>query len=109
MTTWALAVDLGGTKVEAALVDSTGVVLTDSRFRAPTGSRSTSEQLAASVDSVIRQARAALPAGGELLGVGIGTAGPITVSQGLVSPSTCRVGATTPCWSKCDAFCPMCP
>lgn len=86
MTTWALAVDLGGTKVEAALVDSDGALLPESRFRAPTGAQSTSDQLAASVDSVARQALALLPAGADLAGVGIGTAGPITVSQGLVSP-----------------------
>jgi len=37
MSTYALAVDLGGTKIEAALVDPAGVLLEGSRFRAPTG------------------------------------------------------------------------
>lgn len=81
-----LAVDLGGTKIEAALVDDTGALLPGSRFRAPTGRASSSEQLAASADTVVAQALAALPSGAELLGVGIGSAGPITVGAGLVSP-----------------------
>ena len=37
---FALGVDLGGTKIEAALVDPTGKVLPGSRFRAPTGGTS---------------------------------------------------------------------
>jgi glucokinase len=32
---FAVAIDLGGTKVEAALVDSAGLVLAGSRFRSP--------------------------------------------------------------------------
>ncbi len=83
---FALGVDLGGTKVEAALVDPAGGLLVGSRFRAPTGRNSSSEQLAASVASVVGQALAALPTGARLIGVGIGTAGPITVSAGLISP-----------------------
>ncbi|HSP52516.1 MAG TPA: ROK family protein, partial [Cryobacterium sp.] len=83
---YALAVDLGGTKVEAALVDAQGAVLTVSRHRAPTGPLKTAEELAASVETVVTRARASLPAGAVLLGVGVGTAGPITVDTGLVSP-----------------------
>lgn len=86
MTAFALAVDLGGTKIEAALVDPAGAVLAGSRFRAPTGRASSSEQLVASADSVVRQALATLPDAATLVGVGIGSAGPITVDRGLVSP-----------------------
>lgn len=86
MTAWVLAVDLGGTKVEAALVDEDGRLLPRSRFRAPTGRDSDSAALADSAASVVRQAVAALPEGDELVGAGIGSAGPITVSEGLVSP-----------------------
>lgn len=86
MSTVALAVDLGGTKIEAALVDDAGALLPGSRFRAPTGPTATSDELAASADRVVRQALADLPPGAELAGVGIGSAGPITVSDGLVSP-----------------------
>ena len=72
-TSYALAVDLGGTKVEAALVDEQGVVLATSRHRAPTGPVKTAEELADSVRTVVTRARASLPAGDALLGVGNGT------------------------------------
>jgi glucokinase len=83
---FALAIDLGGTKVEAALVDPSGVVLAPSRFRAPTGKGRSSEQLALSVDEVVALSLAALPAGAGLLGVGVGSAGPINEAEGRVSP-----------------------
>ena len=86
MTSWALAADFGGTKVEAALVDSEGTVLAASRFRAPTGRDASSEQLEASVSSVLASAGAALPAGDQIVGMGIGSAGPIAVDTGRVSP-----------------------
>lgn len=85
-TGYALAIDLGGTKVEGALVGDDGALLPGSRHRAPTGRGSTSEQLAASVDLVIARTRAALPPGAGLVGAGIGSAGPIAVDHGLVSP-----------------------
>ena len=59
----ALAVDFGGTKVEAALVDADGQVLASSRQRRPTGVGSTSDELAAAVVNVATRALAALPAG----------------------------------------------
>jgi glucokinase len=82
----ALAIDIGGTKAEAALVDDAGVVLPGSRFRQPTGPAATSDDLASAVLSVLGDALAALPAGSTLLGVGVGSAGPISVADGLVSP-----------------------
>ncbi len=82
----ALAVDFGGTKVEAALVDDTGRVLSGTRFRQPTGPTSSSDQLAASVDTVIAQVLATVPAGETIVGAGIGAAGPIDVTHGRVSP-----------------------
>ncbi|MBH0131513.1 ROK family protein [Salinibacterium sp. NK8237] len=83
---YALAIDIGGTKVEAALVNPDGVVLSSSRFRAPTGRASSSAQLSESVRTVVRQTVAELPDGAELLGAGIGSAGPISVSRGEISP-----------------------
>jgi len=83
---YALGVDLGGTKIEAALVDPAGLLLAGSRFRAPTGSQSSSQQLAESARSVVSQALATLPKDATLIGVGIGSAGPINVAHGLVSP-----------------------
>ena len=82
----AIAIDLGGTKVESAIVDEAGSVLADTRFRAATGPASTSAQLAAAVTSVVAQAIAAVPADATLAGIGIGSAGPITVATGAVSP-----------------------
>jgi glucokinase len=83
---YALAVDLGGTKLEAALVDADGTVLPESRHRAPTGRDATSDDLVTSVTRAVGTARAALPPGATLAGVGIGSAGPITLAGGAVSP-----------------------
>jgi glucokinase len=82
----ALAIDLGGTKIEAALVDASGALIPGTRFRAPTGGASSSGQLAKSAESVVLQSLGALPEGATVIGVGIGSAGPITVSTGRVSP-----------------------
>lgn len=84
--TLALAVDLGGTKVEAGIVTADGNLINGSRHREPTGRASASDQLAASVTAVVTRALAALPSGQSLVGVGIGSAGPIDVQAGLVSP-----------------------
>ena len=84
--TLALAIDIGGTKAEAALVDSNGVLVPGSRFRRPTGPLSSSDDLAAAVRSVLHDSLATRAPGTTLLGVGVGSAGPITVAEGLVSP-----------------------
>lgn len=82
----ALAVDFGGTKVESALVDERGALVPGSRFRRPTGRAATVAELEASVGGVVRDAVGALPAGAAIAGVGIGCAGPIDRTRGLVSP-----------------------
>ena len=82
----ALGVDFGGTKVEAGFVTSEGLVVHESRFRRPTGGGSSSDELAAAVRGVITDALATLPAGAELLGVGVGSAGPIGLREGTTSP-----------------------
>jgi glucokinase len=84
--TLALAVDLGGTKVESALVDEGGRVVPGTRSRRPTGSSRTSEQLADQVRDVVAEASAGIPAGTTLVGTGIGAAGPLDLDRGLVSP-----------------------
>ncbi|GAA1702388.1 ROK family protein [Microcella alkalica] len=87
MTDYALAVDLGGTKVEAALVDVTGRVLPGSRHRRTTGATSTAEALAASVTEAVESAlESATEPEIELIGAGIGSAGPIAGRTGNVSP-----------------------
>jgi glucokinase len=85
-----LAVDFGGTKVEAALVDENGVLLEGSRFRSPTGRDRTAEQLAEAVATVVTASLQKLP-GGTLRGIGIGAAGPIDRERGLVSPVNLQV------------------
>lgn len=82
----ALALDFGGTKVEAALIKADGTVVPGSRFRAPSGASSSSDDLWNAVHTVLHDAQSALPADATLAGVGIGTAGPITHDRGLVSP-----------------------
>ncbi len=86
MTDYALAVDLGGTKVEAALVDARGTLLAESRHRRPTGASSQSEQLVTAVTEAVQDALSTLPAGATLLGAGIGSAGPLAGTTGNVSP-----------------------
>lgn len=83
---FALAVDLGGTKVEAALVHEDGGILARSRHRQPTGPASTPESLTAAIQNVVRTALAELPSGAQLVGIGIGSAGPIDLGAGTISP-----------------------
>lgn len=82
----ALAVDLGGTKVDAALVDDRGVLLPGTRFRRSTGPLIDADRLADAVRSVVLDCVATLPDDVDLAGIGIGAAGPISEDAGLVSP-----------------------
>jgi len=84
VTEFALAVDLGGTKVEAALVDRSGAVVPGSRSRRPTGPRATPELLQGALIQVVRTVLSAAPDG--VIGVGIGSAGPIDHAAGTISP-----------------------
>ena len=86
MTRHALAVDVGGTKMEAALVADTGVLVPGSRSRQATGRSATTASLDAAVDAIVRHALAALPDGAELVGAGIGSAGPIDRTAGQILP-----------------------
>ena len=100
----ALALDLGGTKTEAALVDPHGAILPGTRFRQPTGPTRTSDELAASIDSVVSQALGTLPSGAELVGVGIGSAGPIEVRDGAVSPLNLKAWRRYPLRAQVQAL-----
>ncbi|MCW4386719.1 ROK family protein [Salinibacterium sp. SYSU T00001] len=82
----ALAVDFGGTKVEAALIDEDGRMLAGSRHRQATGARAEASVLESAVEHVTAGALAALPPTANLAGVGIGSAGPIDRDAGRVSP-----------------------
>lgn len=81
-----LAVDLGGTKVEAALVDPDGNVLSESRSRALTGQHSSPADLATAVLDVVDHALANVPDSADVVGVGIAAAGPVNEAAGTVSP-----------------------
>jgi len=81
-----LAVDLGATKVEAALVTPEGRIVPGSRHRAPTGRDSRSEQIAQSVRTVVAQALGARPEDASIHAAGIGAAGPVDPEHGLVWP-----------------------
>ncbi|MCS5723357.1 ROK family protein [Herbiconiux sp. CPCC 203407] len=83
---FALAIDIGGTKVESALVDPSATLLPGSRHRAPTGSGSTADDIADAVRRVIAETLASAPPGAEIVGAGIGSAGPIDAGHGTVSP-----------------------
>lgn len=83
-----LAVDLGGTKAEAALVAvgeaGGGTVLQGSRHREPTGRAVAADTLARVIRSLVSSALAAAPA--RVVGAGVGAAGPIDLARGTVSP-----------------------
>ncbi|BBX84380.1 ROK family protein [Mycolicibacterium aubagnense] len=77
-----LALDIGGTKIAAALVDPDGVLVHREQLPTPHADR---EQVWGTVDALIESAL--VVAGGRpLRGVGAGCAGPIDTVAGTVSP-----------------------
>lgn len=82
----ALAVDVGGTKLEAALVRADGTVVDGTRSRRPTGPDATFDSLRAAVGEVVAHALTGLSADDELVGAGIGSAGPVDRVQGTIVP-----------------------
>lgn len=86
MTRYALAVDVGGTKMEAALVSEDGSLVDGSRSRQATGREATSASLDAAVAAIVQHALAALPTGAELVGAGAGSAGPVDRPTGTIVP-----------------------
>ncbi|MDQ0728058.1 ROK family protein [Microbacterium sp. W4I20] len=86
MTRYALAVDVGGTKMEAALVAEDGAVVDGSRSRQATGREATFDSLTVAVQAIVAHALAALPEGSEIVGAGAGSAGPIDRTAGAIMP-----------------------
>jgi glucokinase len=76
-----LAVDFGGTKVEAALVTG-GILVEGTRTRHSTGPDRTAAELDAAVAEVVRGALGS----STVSRVGIGSAGPVDTVRGLASP-----------------------
>ena len=85
-TDLALAVDIGGTKVAAALVAPDGELRDGSRTRAATGHDSSRDELLAAIDTAVTGALAALTDQDTLIGTGIGSAGPISLTAGTIVP-----------------------
>ncbi|GAA5210664.1 ROK family protein [Microbacterium kyungheense] len=92
MSQVALAVDIGGTKVEAALVDATGAFLDGSRHRRGTGRAATREELLAAIREAAAAAVGSTPAA-VITGVGAGSAGPVDAIAGTTSPLNLPGGA----------------
>ncbi|MEH3155456.1 MAG: ROK family protein [Gordonia paraffinivorans] len=87
----AVAVDIGGTKVEAALVDPDGRIVPGTRRRAPTGGATSSDGLDAAVIGVITDVLVGdiareIAVSSSLCGIGVACAGPVDDDAGLVSP-----------------------
>ncbi|SER33299.1 ROK family protein [Lentzea albida] len=76
MTDLVLALDFGGTKIAAALVDPSGVVVRSSRV--PTPPTDTWDAVVSVIASVVEDTAVA--------GVGIASAGPVDTTTGTVSP-----------------------
>ncbi|MFI5801988.1 ROK family protein [Streptomyces sp. NPDC051561] len=77
------AIDIGGTKIAGALVDSSGALLV--RVQLPTPATEGAEVLIAQVHRVLDELRTH-PAWSRVKGVGIGCAGPVNTAEGTVSP-----------------------
>ena len=77
-----LALDIGGTKIAAGIVDADGALLHHNRQPTPPGGGA--EQVWGAAARTIADALAA--AGGTVSGVGISSAGPISVAEGAISP-----------------------
>ncbi|HEV8561789.1 MAG TPA: ROK family protein [Actinophytocola sp.] len=82
MISYALALDVGGTTIAAAVIDSAGQILTCDEVVTPPADAAT---IAAAVRGVAASVLAAAPPGA-LAGVGIGSAGPLDPVAGTVSP-----------------------
>ncbi|HYI59154.1 MAG TPA: ROK family protein [Microlunatus sp.] len=79
-----LAIDIGGTKIAAAVVDSEGTVVAD-QLR-PTAVSTDPETVFAGVESAVRALLGSLASTRDRIRVGISSAGPIDGPAGTISP-----------------------
>ncbi|MFE5097011.1 ROK family protein [Streptomyces sp. NPDC056638] len=77
------ALDIGGTKIAAALVDGSGALLV--RAQRPTPARESAEMVMGAVTEVLAELSGS-PLWERATAVGIGSAGPVDASAGTVSP-----------------------
>lgn len=82
--TFVVAVDIGGTKLETAVVDGAGRILAGTRARRPTGRARARADVVASLRESVAASVAASPA--PVTAAGIGSAGPVDLMTGTVSP-----------------------
>ncbi|WP_422741833.1 ROK family protein [Mycobacterium sp. WMMD1722] len=99
-----LALDIGGTKLAAGIVDDAGGLV--HRAESPTP-RGDAEAIWAVVDALITGALSA--AGGAVQAVGIASAGPIDVPAGTVSPINITAWQRFPIVERVGARCPGVP
>ena len=77
-----IGVDVGGTKIQAALVDAAGVVY--DRHKRPTPRDQGAEGALFAIEEAIQTVIDAMPEGAELLGIGIAVPGVVDTDLGLV-------------------------
>lgn len=81
-----LAIDIGGTKIEAGIVTAEGALLSKSRVRVATGAAANAmDAFAVAVQDAVARV-STLPEFSSVSGVGIGSAGPVDLGAGTVSP-----------------------
>jgi glucokinase len=78
-----LAVDVGGTKIAAAIVDADGSIRARATTATPAGAGG--EKVTAALDRLVREVAAQGPPA-RLVGIGVGSAGPLDIAAGTVSP-----------------------
>ncbi|WP_150958539.1 ROK family protein [Microbacterium testaceum] len=94
-TGYVLAVDIGGTKVDAALVSAAGEVVRASVTRRPTGRENDRATIARHVREAAEGALAAVP-GAAVAAIGVGSAGPVDLPSRSVSPLNLPLAAGLP-------------
>ncbi|MBU3706795.1 MAG: ROK family protein [Mycobacterium sp.] len=100
-----LALDIGGTKIAAGLLDANGQLLHSNRQPTP---RSTDpDEVWAAAQRTIADALAAT--GGPVTGVGISSAGPIDITAGTISPVNIRAWRGFPVVQRVAAVVPGVP
>lgn len=90
----ALAIDIGGTKLAAAVVDGQGRVLASERMLTPPVSRG--DDLFEVLEALCR--RVLQTAGGDVIATGVGCGGPMQYPAGIVSPLNIVSPANNPVW-----------
>jgi len=80
----AIALDIGGTKIAAALVDTEGRILSSFKVDTPKG---TSSDVVDSIAGLVGKLTAPTPETGEVVGIGLGVAGTIDWNQGIIVQS----------------------